>query len=83
VFEKSEELSICAAGELKRFTVLAVGRVLSAVDWARDHLLRRPGTVFLLSVPVGGYLIYVKHKWRVIELVVAVGVGAAVMWGLG
>lgn len=39
-------------------------------------------TVFVLSLPVGAYLIYSKHKWRLIELITAVGGGAAVMWGL-
>jgi undecaprenyl-diphosphatase len=39
-------------------------------------------TVFILSLPVAGYLIYQKHKWLVIELIVAACGGAAVMWGL-
>ena len=39
-------------------------------------------TVFILSLPVGGYLVYLKHKWRILELILAVGGGAAVMWGL-
>jgi len=39
-------------------------------------------TVFIVSVPIAGYLFYLKHKWRLIELIVAVGGGAAVMLGL-
>lgn len=50
---------------------------IRVITWAGDLV-----TVTILSLIVAGFLLYRRHKWRVVELTLAVGGGAAVMWGL-
>lgn len=50
---------------------------MRAITYAGDVI-----TVGSLSLIVAGWLFYRRHKWRLIELIVAVGGGGAVMWGL-
>ncbi len=39
-------------------------------------------TVLLISSLVGGLLLYRRYRWRLVELIITVGGGMAVMWGL-
>lgn len=55
-------------------TVVAVMQVLTHFA---DSL-----TILILTVVTGALLLIRKHTWRVVELFLAVGMGAALMWGL-
>lgn len=39
-------------------------------------------TITVLSLALAGVLLIRRYRWRLVELVLAMGVGAAVMWGL-